>query len=369
MTDEHAATARTDNGASVRYQGDQLQTTDAVVAALDRAPQVWPALFDYADEDEFGPITRDNLCGLLYLSTRDGTTWDLGFEEAITGIVQVEPDFGEDDLIEQALAAQPDVARARHADVDWFQVSVTHRLRADEMLARFIDALAAAHRRSAQLQPATGPAQQPLDARTLSALATKVETLMIGHGFSGLRVDLADGQASPEYGLHGFYRTGDERLVQTVLLHPGRGVVYEGDRAGGDVDLERTVTVMLRVRDTSTLDATRSILGSSGGREYVHGTEVGQWRRHAVPPGTNALAALLLDECLPWFDTVSSRTAIVSQWVRDPDSQPPWHIPEKIEVAARWNLRDEASELLRHGRREQPQYEAQYATVAEKFQL
>jgi hypothetical protein len=135
-------------GRSVKYRGDQLQTTDAVAAALDRAPQVWAALFDWDDEDEFGAITRDNLCELLYLSTRDGMTWDLGFEEPITGIVQVEPDEGEDDLIELALAAQPDVAGARHAEVDWFQVNMARELRADEMLALFIDALALAHRQS-----------------------------------------------------------------------------------------------------------------------------------------------------------------------------------------------------------------------------
>lgn len=135
--------------ATATHRGEQLETTDAVVAALDRAPQVWPGLFDWGDEDEFGAVTRDNLCGLLYLSIRDDMTWDLGIEEPITGIVKVEPDAGEDDLIEQALAAQPDITRARHVDVDWFQVIAARPLRADEVLARFIDALAAAHRRLA----------------------------------------------------------------------------------------------------------------------------------------------------------------------------------------------------------------------------
>jgi hypothetical protein len=135
--------------ATAGHRGEQLETTDAVAAALDRTPQVWPTLFDWGDEDEFGAVTRDNLCGLLYLSIRDEMTWDLGIEEPITGIVKVEPDAGEDDLIEQALAAQPDIARARHVDVDWFQVSTARPLRADEVLARFIDALAAAHHRSA----------------------------------------------------------------------------------------------------------------------------------------------------------------------------------------------------------------------------
>lgn len=136
--------------ATAGYRGEQLGSTDAVAAALERTPQVWPTLFDWNDEDEFGAVTRDNLCELLYLSMRDETTWDLGIEEPITGIVKVEPDEGEDDLIEHALAAQPDIVRARHVDVDWFQVSTARRLRADEVLARFIDALAAAHRRSAQ---------------------------------------------------------------------------------------------------------------------------------------------------------------------------------------------------------------------------
>src|SRR5262249_51961517 len=150
-----------------------------VAAALDRAPQVWPALFDYSDEDEFGAITHDNLCELLHLSTRDGTTWDLGFKEEITGVVQVQPNFGEDDLIEQALAAQPDVAAARHADVDWFQVSTARVLRADEMLARFVDALAAAHRQSAQ----RGPMSQSVEPGTMSELATEVADMMAEHGF------------------------------------------------------------------------------------------------------------------------------------------------------------------------------------------
>ncbi len=144
-------------GRSVRYRGEQLQATDAVAAALDRAPQVWAALFDCSDEDEFGTVTRDNLCELLYLSTQDGETWDLGFEEVLTCIVQTEPDFGGNDLIEQTLAALPDVAGARHVDVDWFQVRTKRPLRADEMLALFIDALAAAHRRSAQHRPESHP--------------------------------------------------------------------------------------------------------------------------------------------------------------------------------------------------------------------
>ena len=138
------------DGGPVKYRGEQLQATDAVAAALDRGPQEWPALFDsYGDDDEFDTITRDNLCELLYLSTQDGTTWDLWFEVPLTTIVKVEPDEGEDDLIEQALAAQPDVTAARHADVDWFQVGTARVLRADEMLARFIDALIVAHNRSA----------------------------------------------------------------------------------------------------------------------------------------------------------------------------------------------------------------------------
>jgi hypothetical protein len=138
--------------ATARYRGEQFATTDVVSAALGRSPEVWPVLFDWNDEDDFGEITRDNLCGLLYLSGRDETTWDLGIEEPITGIVKVEPDVDEDDLIEQALAAQPDIVGARHVDVDWFQVRTARPLAADEVLARFIDALAAAHHRSAQLE-------------------------------------------------------------------------------------------------------------------------------------------------------------------------------------------------------------------------
>ncbi len=353
-------------GRSVKYRGDQLQATDAVAAALDRAPQVWPALFDWADEDEFGTITRDNLCGLLYLSTQDGQTWDLGFQEELTGIVQIEPDFGEDDLIEQALAALTDVAGARHVDVDWFQVTTERPLRADEMLAGFIDALAAAHRHSAQHRPELNPTE-PLTPRTLSALAAKVAAAMAEHGFAGRRVDLAEGQASPEYGLLGFYRTCAERLVHTVLLFPGSGSTDDG--TGEYISLEGTVGVDLRVNDISTLDSTASIVGAVGGRAYVKGIQVGSWTRHAVPPSAGALLRLLLDECLPWFETVSSRAAIVNQWVRAPHSQPPWHLPEKIEVAARWDMRDEASALLRYGRLEEPQYERDYAAMAEKFQL
>lgn len=145
------------DGRMVKYRGDQLQATEAVRAALDRAPRTWPTLFEWDDEDEFGTVTRDNLCGLLYLSTADGMTWDLGLEQAITGIVQIEPeDEEDDDLVERALAAQPDVIGARHADVDFFQVTTADVLRADEVLARFIDALAAAHRQSAQDPSASG---------------------------------------------------------------------------------------------------------------------------------------------------------------------------------------------------------------------
>ncbi|MEV4624402.1 hypothetical protein AB0J74_37555 [Asanoa sp. NPDC049573] len=138
--------------ATAKYRGEQLATTDPVAAALGRAPQVWPALFDWDDEDEFGAITRDNVCGLLYLDAQDEMTWNLGIDEPITSVVKIEPDVAEDDLLEQALAAQPDIVRARHVDVDWFQVNTARPLRADEVLARFIDGLHAAHNQSAQLQ-------------------------------------------------------------------------------------------------------------------------------------------------------------------------------------------------------------------------
>lgn len=295
--------ARVD-GRYVRYRGDQLQGADAVAAALDRAPQVWPALFDYPDEDEFGTITHDNLCGLLHLSTRDGTTWDLGFQEEITGIVQVEPNLGEDDLIEQALAAQPDVARARHCDVDWFQVSTARVLRADEMLARFIDALAAAHRQSAQRRPIAEPGP---DLRTMSALAAEVGGTMAEHGFTRLRLDRANEQARPEDGLEGFYRICDEQVVQQVELISGSGRL---DQVAGEyVSLDGTVTVRLIVFDISSVDPTESIVAEIAGREYVKGIGVGSWIRNGVRPSAASLVGVLIDECLPWFDMFNSRAA------------------------------------------------------------
>ncbi|MGC5020320.1 hypothetical protein [Micromonospora sp. DT47] len=128
----------------VSYRGDQLAATPPVAAVLDRAPRVLlpiagPDLPDTA-------LPREDLCKVLYLGTGDGLTWVLSLGDEVKPVVDAGCDLVDDDLLEEALAAQPDVDEVWHVDREVFEVSLSRALPADEVLARWVDAIVTAHR-------------------------------------------------------------------------------------------------------------------------------------------------------------------------------------------------------------------------------
>jgi hypothetical protein len=262
-------------------------------------------------------------------------------------------DVGKDGLA-LALADQPGIEEVDHMDRE--VVLVRTSLSLPDVHAAGIRALLEINR-----QPRRLPDDGRVSLETVNQLATGAAPLLAEHGFLGrLRMVLADGQPS---GVHGFYRTCEERLIQVVRLSAGYGGLGDGTR------LEGTVEVHLTLVDLPVADPTDSIR-LVGDRDFPQGgTLVASWDRSAVPPSGEALARVLVDEGLPWFDTVNSREVIVSGWVRDPNSQPPYPLWEKLEVVARWGMRDEAAALLRYGNRMQPQHGPKFAAVAEMYQL
>ncbi|WP_406037061.1 hypothetical protein OG799_21835 [Micromonospora sp. NBC_00898] len=143
----------TDDARRVSYRGDQLATCPPVAAVLDRIPAVLTTI------EEVWPghtltITRPDLCAQVSVGTDDGLNWGLSFDDEVGYLVQPgfvpshEPD--PDDLLEEALAAQPDVDSAYHYDREYFEVRMARVLRADEMLARWLDTIITAHREFAR---------------------------------------------------------------------------------------------------------------------------------------------------------------------------------------------------------------------------
>lgn len=137
-----------ENGREIGYRGDQLVGTPAVVAALGRAPQVLLPIVDADDEES--SLDRVRLCAFLHLGSADGLCWELSLDDEVKAIVDTGPDLVDDDLLAEALAAQPDVVAVDHIDREIFDVRLSRLLRADEMFARWLDAIVAAHRELAR---------------------------------------------------------------------------------------------------------------------------------------------------------------------------------------------------------------------------
>ena len=138
--------AGTDDLRSVQYSVDQLAAFPPVAAALDRTPEVLSAIrFDGEQRESFS-ATRADLSGELWVGTGDGLSWELSFGDDVNFIVLI--DFPED-LLEEALTAQPDVDSVYHYDREVFHLRMARVHRADEMAARWLDAIVAAHRDSA----------------------------------------------------------------------------------------------------------------------------------------------------------------------------------------------------------------------------
>ncbi|NES31743.1 hypothetical protein GCE86_02840 [Micromonospora terminaliae] len=138
----------------VSYFGDQLATCAAVTAVLDRLPAVLTMIEDCGGQ---GPltVTRADLCAQLSVGTSDGLNWGLSFDDEVGLLVQPNyvppsPESDPGDPLEAALAAQPDVDLAYHYDREYFEVRMARVHRADEMLARWLDAIITAHREFAR---------------------------------------------------------------------------------------------------------------------------------------------------------------------------------------------------------------------------
>ncbi|MEW2328221.1 hypothetical protein AB0880_10465 [Micromonospora chersina] len=129
------------------YRGGQLAGTPLVAAVLERAPRV---LLPIARPDlPETALRREDLCEFLYLGTGDGLTWVLSLGDEVKPVVDAGCDLLDDDLIGEALAAQPDVDEVWHVDREVFEVSLSHALPADEVFARWLDAIVTAHRQLA----------------------------------------------------------------------------------------------------------------------------------------------------------------------------------------------------------------------------
>ncbi|WP_238006370.1 hypothetical protein KZZ52_35860 [Dactylosporangium sp. AC04546] len=134
-------------GNAAGYAAGRLTATGPVAAALARAPRVFLAVVE--DDPEQFAIRREELCEFLHVAG-DGWKYELSLTDEVKSIVETGPGEDEDDLLEQRIAAQPDVKSAFHADREWFEVQLSRPLPADEMLARYIDALSAANREHAR---------------------------------------------------------------------------------------------------------------------------------------------------------------------------------------------------------------------------
>lgn len=130
---------------SVAYSGDGLAGLPSVAATLDRFPAELIGLTHPDDERDEFPITRTALAEQVHVSTGDGLRWLLGFDDEIGDLVQPRLARNPEDYLEQALAAQPDVESAYHYDRESFEATTTRVIRADEMLARWLDAILVAH--------------------------------------------------------------------------------------------------------------------------------------------------------------------------------------------------------------------------------
>jgi len=131
---------------SIGYRGDQLAALPAVAAVLDRFPAELIALAGPEEIRQEFPITRTALTEQVHVSTGSGLRWGLGFGDEVGFLVQPSRGRIPEDLPEKALAEQPGVTSAVHFDRESFEEETSQVLRADEMMARWLTAILAAHR-------------------------------------------------------------------------------------------------------------------------------------------------------------------------------------------------------------------------------
>ncbi|MEV6965224.1 hypothetical protein AB0M47_08910 [Hamadaea sp. NPDC051192] len=136
----------TDDLRRVWYWGAQLATSAPVAAALARIPA------ELTSVEEPWPghnltTTRTQLCAVLGVGTGDGLLWGLSFADEVGLLVQPYQSRQESDpdLVGAALVAQPGVDSAEQVDTGQFEVRTSEVHRADEMLARWLNAIMIAH--------------------------------------------------------------------------------------------------------------------------------------------------------------------------------------------------------------------------------
>jgi hypothetical protein len=140
----------TDDLRSVEYTCAQLAIFPPVAAAIDRTPEVLSAIrFDDEMRDKFS-VSRADLCWELRVGTGDGLEWKLFFGDSVKFIIGIGLEYGPDDLIQDALAAQPYVDSVDYHDRELLHVRMAQVQRADEMAARWLDAIVTAHREFAR---------------------------------------------------------------------------------------------------------------------------------------------------------------------------------------------------------------------------
>lgn len=123
------------------WRGSELMNSPDVIAALTRAPRLFPMIVD-DDEDT---LTHEDVCDFLHIGTGDLITWEFGFNDEIKSIVDSGPDIIEEDLLEAGFSAHPDVAEADHADREWFVLVFKREMDPGEVLAICIDTITHAH--------------------------------------------------------------------------------------------------------------------------------------------------------------------------------------------------------------------------------
>jgi hypothetical protein len=137
---------------SVTYTVDQLAHLPPVAEARSRTPDVLSAIrLDNEDRDTFA-TSRDDLCAQLWVGTNDGLNWSLVFGDGINFLIGIGRKYSPNDLLAEALAAQPDVQAVQHVEREAFEVQTAEVLRADEVAARWLDAVVSAHRAYARFR-------------------------------------------------------------------------------------------------------------------------------------------------------------------------------------------------------------------------
>jgi hypothetical protein len=296
---------------------------DPVGAALAEAGQVVSRF----EGEQLDVNDLREIVGVMAVNPRkyDGFTTVIGLHDEIWSYADT---YG--DGLESALADQPGIEEVLHVERE--ELVVRTSLSLPDVHAAAIRALLEINRRPRHVpEPERLPSLE-----TVRALEGESAAMLAAHGFDG----------APD--ARGFHRAGADGLIQRIRFGQGEG----------------TVILTFDVLEPDIAGLTAPVWGWD-----ALGVPVAHKQPFDVPPTGEGVSAALA-ECLPWFDTVDSRAAIVSGWVRDPRPlQPPAPLWEKIDVAARWGLRDQALALLRYGRRKEWQHRPRFVALAEKYQL